>query len=187
MARKLPDKIRVTVTRNMIHWAVTQSSTQCAVALALRDADPDGLFERPFVSQDRIAFTDRYTDLRYSWFADWIPEKLKSWLDQFDRDPSKCRPFSFTVDTTVAKVEQLKRRKSPEDVVRQQKYNRSFEAKYPDRKSGETVAQVEERRQAAQVEERRQAKIPVAQREGIRHTSKRELRNVLVPADAGVI
>lgn len=177
MARKLPEKIRVTVTRNMIHWAVTESSTQCAIALALRDADPDGLFERPFVAQHRIAFTDRYTDHRYEWDEDQIPEKLKSWIDQFDRDPSRCRPFTFTLDVSTARQVPVVHKTKPEQVTRQREHNRKFEEKYPERRS-ETVAVLEERRQQ---------KIPVAQRVGIVHTSKRERRNVVVPDDAGVI
>lgn len=183
MPRKLPDKIRVTVTRSMIHWAVTESSTQCAIALALRDADPDGLFERPFVTQHCMAFTDRYTDQRYKWDADQIPEKLKSWIDQFDRDPTKCRPFSFTLETSKARVVPVIHRTKPEQVTRQREHNRKFEEKYPERR-GETVAQMEKKRWET---ETKQQKIPVAQREGIVHTSKRQIRNVLVPDDAGVI
>lgn len=180
MTRQLPAKVRVQVTRNMIHWAVTQRSTQCAVALAIRDADPDGLFERPWVTQDRIAFTDRYTDQRYEWDADQIPDKIKTWIDQFDRDPGKCRPFSFTLEIASARVTRLVHKTRAEQSIHQRTHNRNFEAKHPSRR------QYEEEKAAAVVE-RRQAKIPAAQRDGIVHTSKRELRPVVVPDDAGII
>lgn len=163
MARKKPKVVDVNVTRDMIHYAVTQTSTLCAIALAMRDADVDGNFERPWVSQDRIAITDRYTDQRYEWEADQIPEEIKTWIDQFDRDPGKVRPFTFQLDLSQAKV-----------VPRQ--HTTALQA-------------VAKNRSNQQQEAKRltQQRIPAAQRKEIKHTTKRELRDVEVPANAGVI
>lgn len=159
MAQNRPRTIQVNVTRDMIHWAVTQTSTQCAIALAIRDADPDGNFMRPHVDQDRISFTDTYTQQRVT-FRD-VPKKLQNWIDQFDRDPSKCRPFSFTLDLDAAETRPMQHLTPLESV---KAYQRNQEVKV-----------------------RRQKKIPVSQSHSIRNTSKRELRDVEVPEGAGKI
>lgn len=152
-----PTIIEVRVTRDMIHWALRQTSTQCAAALAIRDADPDGEYVFPHVDQEKISFTDRRTEQRYTWTD--VPKKLASWIDQFDRDPSKCRPFSFTLDTNQAEVKPVRH------LTLKQK-----------------IEQAKQKRE--KVVRDTQRKIPVALQE-IKHTSKRELRNVEVPEGAG--
>lgn len=161
--RAKPKVVDVNVTRDMIHYAVTQTSTLCAIALAMRDADIDGNFERPWVSQERIAITDRLTDQRYEWDAEQIPDTIKTWIDQFDRDPGKVRPFTFQLDLSQARV-----------VPRQ--HTTAMQAVAKDKSN-----QQQKRKRETQ------ARIPAAHRSGIRHTTKRELRDVEVPPDAGVI
>lgn len=154
MPRKAkPTMVEVNVNRDMIDHALTQRSTLCAIALAIRDADVDGDFERPWITQNRIAFTNRRTDERYEFEADQIPDEIKTWIDQFDRNPSKVKPFSFTLDLSQAKV--IKR-----------KHDAPLEA-------------IKKRAEYEKLRERRttQKKIPRAL-EGIRNTSKRELRDV---------
>lgn len=82
--------VPVTVTRNMIHWAIQQTSTQCAIALALRDASDDFVF--PHVDQNVIRVSDRRTGLRYEFKT---PDVVAKWIDRFDRDVTKVRPFTF--------------------------------------------------------------------------------------------
>lgn len=160
--RKRPATVDVNVTRDMIHYAVTQTSTLCAIALALRDADPDGNFERPWVTQEHIAVTDRRTQERYQWDAEQIPDKIKTWIDQFDRDPQKVRPFAFQLDLSKAKV-----------VPKQ--HTSALQAVAKDKKNQEAKVRNTQKR------------IPAGNRGGIRHTTKRELRDVEVPPGAGTI
>lgn len=83
----------VRVTTKLIHWALTQSSTQCAIAQALRDANDE--WERPWVNQKSIGFTDRDTHVRYS-FA--TPAPIAEWISKFDADPSSVKPLTFKLD-----------------------------------------------------------------------------------------
>lgn len=89
-------KIRVQITRKLIDWALQQTSTQCAIALALKDAG-NGDIVRPIVTQKTIAFTDARSGLRYTYFT---PDKIATWIDTFDRDPSSVKPLVFTLDTS---------------------------------------------------------------------------------------
>lgn len=154
MKRKAVSTVDVNVTRDMIDVALTQRSTLCAIALALRDADINGNYERPWVTQDRIAVTDRSTDQRYEWDADQIPETIKTWIDQFDRNPNKVRPFTFKLDLSTARV------------VRRQHTS--------------AMAAIKKEQDRSKVRNT-QKKIPAAQRGGIKHTTKRELRPVDLP------
>lgn len=149
-----PSTVDVTVTRDMIDVALTQRSTLCAIALALRDADPDGDFERPWVDQNRIAFTNRRTDERYEFDADQIPEEIKTWIDQFDRNPNKVKPVTFQLDLSQARV-------------------------VPRQHTG-AMAAIKKEQDRTKVRNT-QKRIPAAQRGEIRHTSKRELRDVEIP------
>lgn len=153
--------VEVHVTRDMIHWAMQQTSTQCAIALAVRDADPDGDWVMPDVRQGRIAVSDRRTGQRLVWTD--VPKKIQTWIDQFDRDPSKVKPFTFTLDVTAAETRPMARL-SVHDAV-----------------------ELAKKRAGLKVETRNQKKIPASSRGGIRHTSKRELRDVVVPENAGDI
>lgn len=91
-------KVTVRVTRKLLDWAIQQTSTQCAVALGLKDADEDII--RPKVTQDAIAFTDYRTDARYTFD---VPEHIAKKIDAFDRDPSSVKPFTFTLDLDEAR------------------------------------------------------------------------------------
>lgn len=152
MTRRRPRVVDVNVSRDMIHYAVTQTSTLCAIALALRDADIDGNFERPWVTQNRIAITDRRTQERYEWDADQIPDKIKTWIDQFDRDPGKVKPFSFQLDLSTARV-------------------------VPRQHTGALAAIKKDESNRQQKVRNTQKRIPAELAE-IRHTTKRELRDV---------
>lgn len=83
----------VQVNRKLIAWALTQSSTQCAIAQALLDANDD--WQRPWVTQKSIGFTDRRTDTRYSFET---PPAIAAWITQFDQDPTVVKPFTFEID-----------------------------------------------------------------------------------------
>lgn len=87
------DPVRVGVTRKLIAWALTQSSTQCAVAQALKDASDDFVF--PHVNQNTIRVTNARTRQRFTFKT---PKKLAEWIDEFDNDPTLCKPVSFTLD-----------------------------------------------------------------------------------------
>ena len=98
-------KVTVRVTRNILHWALTQSSTQCAVARALKDADER--ISYPRVDQKKIAFTDMETGTRYSFKT---PEPIATFIDSFDRDPGHTKPITFMLDLSKAeKVRPVKR------------------------------------------------------------------------------
>lgn len=157
--RKAPSTIDVNVTRDMIHWALTQKSTQCAIALAIRDANENFVF--PNVTQEAISVSDRSTGMRYTWTD--VPEKIQRWIDQFDRDPSKVKPFTLTLDLDGA------------------------EAKPMQHLSVQKAVELTKRRLEKKVNTRNQKRIPASNRGGIRFTSKRELRDVEVPPDAGII
>lgn len=94
-------KVTVRVTRNILHWALTQSSTQCAVARAIKDAD-DRL-SYPRVTQSKIAFTDMETGTRYSFKT---PPAIATFIDSFDSDPEHTKPVTFMLD--LDKAEQVR-------------------------------------------------------------------------------
>lgn len=87
----------VRVDRRLIAWALQQTSTQCAIALALKDANDN--FVRPVVTQEAIHVTDARSGIRYHFKT---PKKIAEWIDQFDRSPETTKPLTFTVDLTEA-------------------------------------------------------------------------------------
>lgn len=110
----------VRVTRHLIDWALQQTSTQCGIALALKDADEN--FTHPVVTQERISITDQRDGQRYTFTT---PAKLAKFIDQFDRDPSQCKPVSFTIDLDAADdVRPIKRFQPSEMVARHQRYQK---------------------------------------------------------------
>lgn len=108
-------KVTVRVTRKLIDWALTQTSTQCGISLALKDAGAD----YPRVTQTTIAFTDRPSGLRYTFKT---PQKLVDWIDHFDRDPKTVKPVTFTLDLAEAdRVREIQRVQPSEAVAKHQK------------------------------------------------------------------
>lgn len=98
------EKVTIRVTRNLLDWALQQTSTQCAIALAIKDADDD--FQRPKVTQQSMSFADARTGVRYTFPT---PARLAKLIDDFDRDPSSVKPTSFTLDLDDAEVKPIKR------------------------------------------------------------------------------
>ena len=89
----------VRVTKKLIHWALTQSSTQCAIAQAVRDANDE--WERPWVNQKSIGFSDHATGTRYNFPT---PQILADWISQFDADPTQVKPITFEIDVVKESV-----------------------------------------------------------------------------------
>lgn len=88
------EPVKVQVTRNMVDYALQQTSTLCAVALALRDANEDGDWILPHVDQDTIRVTDRRTQQRYIWKT---PKKVANYIDKFDRQREAVGPMAFVL------------------------------------------------------------------------------------------
>lgn len=115
-ARKRSTKdttVHVDVTRNMVHYALQQTSTLCAVALALRDANDD--YVLPRVTQEEIRWTNRRTGERVSIPT---PPEVSTWIDQFDRQREAVRPFGFDLDMSQATVRPVEH-KQPSQLIRQ--------------------------------------------------------------------
>jgi hypothetical protein len=89
--------MKIQVTRNMVDYALQQTSTLCAVALALRDANDDWILPR--VTQEDIRVTDRRTGKRITIPT---PPKVAAWIDKFDRQREAVGAFSFDLDLTQA-------------------------------------------------------------------------------------
>lgn len=104
---------KIQVTRTMVDYALQQTSTLCAVALALRDANDDWVL--PLVTQDEIRYTDRRTQERVILST---PPKVAEWIDRFDKKRELVKPFSFELDTTNA-VRRPIVRKQPSEMIRQ--------------------------------------------------------------------
>lgn len=88
------EPVKVQVTRLMVNYALQQTSTLCAVALALRDANEDGDWILPRVTQDTIRVTDRRTGERLTWKT---PKKVAAYIDKFDREREAVGPMSFVL------------------------------------------------------------------------------------------
>lgn len=150
-----PVTVQVNVTRNMVDYALQQTSTMCAVALALRDANDDWVLPR--VTQDDIRFTDRRTNERV---IIKTPQKVSSFIDKFDRQREAVRPFTFELDLTQAERRPV-RKLQPSQILKQAGYDATREGPYAHH---------------SKTSPRRQARIPVAI--APTNTSKRELRPV---------
>ncbi len=88
-------KISVNVRREHIDHALKQTSTQCAAAIALREADE--YVSRPRVDQKTIRFT--VDDTRYTFET---PERIANFIDDFDNGREAAHPFRFTLDLDKA-------------------------------------------------------------------------------------
>jgi hypothetical protein len=111
-------KVTVRVNRHLINWALQQTSTQCAISLALKDADDN--ITHPRVTQGTIAFRDASTNTRYVFNT---PEKIANWIDNFDRDPSTTKPLTFTLDLDEAdKMVPIKRLQPSQTIAHHQEY-----------------------------------------------------------------
>lgn len=118
MTRRKTATVHVDVTRNMVHYALQQTSTLCAVALALRDADDD--FVLPRVTQEEIRWTNRRTGERVSVPT---PPEVSVWIDQFDRRREAVKPFGFDLDLSQATVRPVVRQQ-PSEMIRQAELRR---------------------------------------------------------------
>jgi len=155
MAKKVSEQVLVQVTRNMVNYALQQTSTMCAVALALRDANDDWVLPR--VTQDDIRFTDRRTGERV---IVKTPPKVSAFIDKFDRQRETVRPFNFEIDLSQAERRPVKRRQ-PSEILKQALYDQGRNEPYSHHAASSP---------------RRQARIPAAV--APTNTSKRELRPV---------
>lgn len=109
----MDEKVRIQVTRNMVDYALQQTSTMCAVALALRDANDDWVLPR--VTQDDIRFTDRRTKER---IVIPTPPKVAEFIDKFDRRREAVKPFAFDLDLSQAETRPVEH-KQPSQMIRQ--------------------------------------------------------------------
>lgn len=92
------NKVRVSVSRKMIDFALQQTSTNCAIALALKDSEVNGNDDAvmlPHVDQKTIRFTDRVNGVRYTIPT---PERIAKFIDDWDHARELARPFQFTID-----------------------------------------------------------------------------------------
>jgi hypothetical protein len=106
---------KIQVTSQMVNYALQQTSTLCAVALALRDANDDWILPR--VTQNDIRYTDRRTGQRVTIPT---PKKVAAWIDKFDRQREAVSPFSFDLDLAQATVRPIKHLQ-PSEVIAQAK------------------------------------------------------------------
>lgn len=104
--------MKVNVTREMVGYALQQSNSNCAIALALKDADPDITYPR--VTQTTISYTDKRTGQRYTFKT---PEKMAKWIDDFDHGKAP-RPFTFEVNPEEADRVKPIRRGQPSVLAR---------------------------------------------------------------------
>ena len=91
------NSVHVDVTSNMVHYALQQTSTLCAVALAIKDASDDYILPR--VTQKDIRYTDRRTGHRVTVPT---PPEVATWIDKFDRQREQVAPFGFDLDLSQA-------------------------------------------------------------------------------------
>lgn len=115
-------KIKVNVSRTHIDHALKQTSTQCAAAIALREADED--LSRPRVDQQTIRFT--VDDTRYTFKT---PEHVATFIDEFDAGTQRARPFTFTLDLDKAVKAEPVRRLQPSQLLKQAIKDRERRAK----------------------------------------------------------
>jgi hypothetical protein len=118
MPRQRKQVLAVTVTRNMVDYALQQTSTLCAVALALKDANDDIILPR--VTQKDIRYTDRRTGQRVTVPT---PPEVSAFIDRFDRRRELVKPFAFDLDLSEAKTRPIKHAQ-PSQLIRQAELNR---------------------------------------------------------------
>lgn len=116
--------LKVHVTKPLINWALQQTSTACAIALALKNVDDEICYAR--VDQDTIRFTDRRTNTRYVFKT---PPRLAAWIDSFDRDREGVRPINFTLDLGEPLTARPVRRLQPSQLAHQAEAGRERRSK----------------------------------------------------------
>lgn len=105
-------KARVRVNSKNIQWALTQSSSHCAIAQALIDLDDSITYPR--VTQEEIRFTDRQTGERKVYKT---PKRVAKWIDEWDRNPEGVSPMSFDLDLSNPDIARPVRRAQPSERV----------------------------------------------------------------------
>lgn len=85
--------MKVAVTSQLVQYALQQTNSRCAIALAIKDASDD--FVLPRVDQKTIRVTDRRTGKRYIFNT---PEKIAKWIDNFDRNRELVEPIRFDLN-----------------------------------------------------------------------------------------
>jgi hypothetical protein len=105
--------MKVTVTREMVGYALQQTNSNCAIALALKDANPDFIYPR--ITQESISVTDIREGKRYTFHT---PDKMAKWIDKFDRGESPS-PFSFELNIEEADKVVEVRRLQPSELAKQ--------------------------------------------------------------------
>jgi hypothetical protein len=116
--KEAEEPVTVRVTKQMIDWALRQSTSQCAIALALRDADD--YFSHPSVNQKEIRVTDHRTGQRYVFKT---PPALARWVDKFDRG-EPVKPVTFALDLSQADAVREVHRTSVRALVNQARRDR---------------------------------------------------------------
>jgi hypothetical protein len=89
----------VHITQEHIDFGRQQNNASCAIALALKEADPE--IERVVVTEEYITFSYRGDDMRYRLTT---PNAQKNFIRKFDPEGGRqrVRPQTFTVDTERA-------------------------------------------------------------------------------------
>ena len=104
-------KITIQVTRNHINEGIQRTSTQCAFAQAVKDADEDFAFPR--ITTEKIAFSNMRTGER---FTVETPEKVAEFIRTWDKDPREAKPFRITLDLDEAVVRPIRHQPASERI-----------------------------------------------------------------------
>jgi hypothetical protein len=83
--------VKVRVSADLVAEAIRQSNSRCGISLALREAG----FDRPYVDQDVIRFSDPKTGQRFTYET---PAKAAKWIDKFDSDVSTRVPIEVVLE-----------------------------------------------------------------------------------------
>lgn len=109
MARR--KKIRVDVTPEHIEHAIQHTSTNCAIAMAIKETNPH--FFKPLVREDRISFTNLETEERYTWKLDDMEpaeaQRIRNFIHNWDGERNAVRPTTIELDVSKAEVRPMVR------------------------------------------------------------------------------
>lgn len=90
--------VKVRVSRDLVDAAIRQSNSRCGISMALKQAG----FDRPFVNQDIIRFSDPSTGQRYTYRT---PAKAAEWITKFDSAQSTRTPITIDLDENADLIE----------------------------------------------------------------------------------
>lgn len=98
-------RMTVKVTQECIDAGISRHRGDCAIAIAIREGND--MLGWVAVDRNDIAISDRQDQIRYKWQA---PAAVRTFISQFDRDPSSVEPFQFNLDPDAAYLAQPMKR-----------------------------------------------------------------------------